>query len=92
MSTSLPLNTAKSRTTFNAVNDNPVLNTANVKLMNILGASMSSVGMMEGDMLNLRLNEKELLNGLNSRMAAYIEKGWSNNSRLKYSDRKIAGP
>ena len=38
------------------------------------GASMSSVGMMEGDMLNLRLNEKELLNGLNSRMAAYIEK------------------
>ena len=63
-----------------------------MKLINILGASMSSVGMMEGDMLNLRLNEKELLNGLNSRMAAYIEKGWSNNSRLKYSDRKITGP
>jgi len=36
---------------------------------------MGSVSMMEGDKLNLRLNEKELLNGLNGRMAAYIEKG-----------------
>ena len=40
-----------------------------------VATGMGSIGIMEGDMLNLRLNEKELLNGLNSRMAAYIEKG-----------------
>ena len=37
--------------------------------------TMGSVGMMEADMLNLKMNEKELLNGLNNRFAAYIEKG-----------------
>jgi len=38
-----------------------------------LGASAGSTG-MERTMMNMKLNEKEVLNGLNSRMVSYIDK------------------
>lgn len=37
-------------------------------------SSMSAAGGLEGGFSSLKLNEKELLNGLNSRFASYVEK------------------